>query len=472
MDVRQQAQPVSHQRTIVIIGGGFSGSMTAYHLLRHANAARSAAFNILLIERNTRIGFGPAYATRCSEHLLNVAAGRMSALPDQPDHFLAWATQSGLALPGFNKDTFAPRPLYGAYVADLLAKEESSRTSASPTLERIHDEAAALDMTAEGYAVRTRSGRAIRANAVLLALGNAPPATPAWPGSEQLESWEKYVRDPWADGALRDITPDERIGIIGTGLTMFDAVLEITAAGHRGPIVAVSRRGLTPKPHHMRPPYIIPKIDLDRFKTLRGSMIEIRRLNREVTAAGGHWTQTMAALRGVTASIWASWSQRDRDRFLARLRTYWDMHRHRAAPQIADRIGATIRTGRLSVRGSKRLSWRRDGKSMVMETMGGPVICDRVINCTGPDTDVTRSNSPLVKNLLQSGLIVPDDHRLGIRTTERGETLDHAGKVSPRLLAIGGWLRPILWETTAVQELREQAVERAKALLSAAIRSG
>lgn len=457
--------------TIVIIGGGFSGTMTAFHLLRQARTGGPFRCAISLIERTGRVGFGPAYATKCSTHLLNVVAGRMSALPDEPDHFVNWAMNSGRAPSGFTKDTFAPRPLYGAYLADILAGEEAVRSADAPLLRRVADEAIALEPAARGYSVRTRSGDVIHASAVLLALGNASPSTPEWPGSKDLESWGRYIRDPWAPDALNVVQPDDRVGIIGTGLTMFDVVLELAAAGHRGPIVAVSRRGLTPKPHHMRPPYITPTIDLERFRSLRGSMIEIHRLNREVTAKGGHWTQTMAALRGVTAEIWSQWSDRDRGRFLARLRTYWDMHRHRAAPHIAEQIGALIRSGRLSIRASKQLLWRPAGRAMLLETAGGPVHCDRVINCTGPDTDITRSTSPLVQSMLAGGLLAPDERRIGVRATATGQIISRNNQVQPALLTIGGWLRPMLWETTAVQELREQARDRARQI-AGLIRNG
>src|ERR1043166_2649854 len=76
-------------RTIAVIGGGFSGSLMAVHLLRRC----SAADRILLIERSAAFGRGIAYATGNDSHLLNVRAGNMSAFSREPDHFLEWLSR-------------------------------------------------------------------------------------------------------------------------------------------------------------------------------------------------------------------------------------------------------------------------------------------------------------------------------------------------------------------------------------------
>ncbi len=72
-------------RTIAIIGGGVSGTLTAYHLLRQNADAR-----VVVIDPRSKLGLGLAYSTPSLRHLLNVPAGKISALPDEPDHFLNW----------------------------------------------------------------------------------------------------------------------------------------------------------------------------------------------------------------------------------------------------------------------------------------------------------------------------------------------------------------------------------------------
>ena len=70
-------------RHAIIIGGGASGVLLAYQLLQNPKFG----FRVTLIERRPEIGRGPAYHTSNPEHVLNVRAANMSALPDDPEHF-------------------------------------------------------------------------------------------------------------------------------------------------------------------------------------------------------------------------------------------------------------------------------------------------------------------------------------------------------------------------------------------------
>jgi uncharacterized NAD(P)/FAD-binding protein YdhS len=77
--------------TVVIVGGGASGTLAAIHLLH----AASGPLMIVLIEREGAVGAGAAFAATQDFHLLNVPAGRMSAFADDPDHFVRWLAGRG-----------------------------------------------------------------------------------------------------------------------------------------------------------------------------------------------------------------------------------------------------------------------------------------------------------------------------------------------------------------------------------------
>src|SRR3984893_3250678 len=95
--------------TIAIIGGGVSGTLTAVHLVGGGTPAR-----VILIDQRPDFVLGLAYATPSLRHLLNVPAGKISALSDQPDHFLNWLRENHD--PAATEKTFAPRAVFGQYI--------------------------------------------------------------------------------------------------------------------------------------------------------------------------------------------------------------------------------------------------------------------------------------------------------------------------------------------------------------------
>jgi uncharacterized NAD(P)/FAD-binding protein YdhS len=65
----------------------------------------------------------------------------------------------------------------------------------------------------------------------------------------------------------------------------------------------------------------------------------LRLIRSQVEAAadkGINWRAVIDSLRPVTQDIWRSLPIEEQRRFLRHARSYWDVHRHRVAPEIAD----------------------------------------------------------------------------------------------------------------------------------------
>ncbi|WP_232006932.1 FAD/NAD(P)-binding protein, partial [Mycobacterium sp. 1245805.9] len=69
------------------------------------------------MDASGRPGTGAAYGTDDPTHLLNVPAQRMSAWPDDPDHFCRWLDERAVT----PLEGFAPRLAYGRYLREQLA---------------------------------------------------------------------------------------------------------------------------------------------------------------------------------------------------------------------------------------------------------------------------------------------------------------------------------------------------------------
>ena len=148
--------------SIVILGGGFSGVMTAAQILRRAKAP----LLVRLIERKPSFGRGVAYGTSFAEHLLNVPAARMSAFPDNPGHFLRWS--------GILDAAFASRRDYSRYLRPIL-KEAAKTAHPGVRLELLRGEAIAAAPSRDAAEIALADGRLIRADRVVLALGHRRP---------------------------------------------------------------------------------------------------------------------------------------------------------------------------------------------------------------------------------------------------------------------------------------------------------
>jgi uncharacterized NAD(P)/FAD-binding protein YdhS len=245
--------------------------------------------------------------------------------------------------------------------------------------------------------------------------------------------------------------------------------------GHRGVLHAVSRRGLLPQPHRvsMRPPAALrraPAID-GWPNNVRGILRSLRREIRQAAAEGIDWREVLTALRSDTPRLWQSLSVPERRKFLRHLRPFWETHRHRAAPEMATTIAELVARQELIIHAGRVTDYVEDlsGVSAGIRYRGGgsrrTLKVGRVINCTGPETDLRRVDDGFVQRLLDDGLVRPDPLGLGIDTDSGGNVLDASGRPLERVFLVGPLRKGQLWEHTAVPELRVAAVDMARRLV-------
>jgi uncharacterized NAD(P)/FAD-binding protein YdhS len=434
-------------RHVVVIGGGFSGALFAVQAARRE-------LEVTLIERGPAAGLGLAYGAAHESHLLNVRAGNMSALAEEPDHFVRWLEARGHADAAA---LFAPRRLYGAYVQELLGGAVSD---GGISVRR--GEAVDVREGRDGVRIGLADGGTVEADAAVLATGNQPPHPPRGLDPALVTSG-RFWSDPWAPGVADGLTADARVLILGTGLTMVDIALLLDANGFDGRIVAVSRRGLLPRAHAAGPP---PGRRAAAPTTVGAALL------REVRERAGRigWRHAVDELRPFTQEMWRAAGVEAQRRFLRHLRPWWDVHRHRIAPEVHQRLQAMMASGRLEVAagrierfdasgGHVEVSLRRRGAAEA-ETLR----CDRIINCTGPEGHLPSSREPLLRNLLDCGAIRPDPLGIGIDIDEAARVVAADGVASGRLFALGPPTRGCLWEIVAVPDIRVQAAALADRL--------
>jgi uncharacterized NAD(P)/FAD-binding protein YdhS len=442
---------------VIIVGGGASGALLACHLLRDP----ACKLRVTLIEKGSEVGRGIAYFTDSPGHLLNVRACNMSAFPDQPDHFWRWlnAYEPGSA-GGWrhcgDPFCFVPRRFYGDYIASLIAPL-SSDGSCPGRLRIVRGECVSIRPFANAVTVTLADGSSHRGRIAVLATGH-----------ESSASTERYYVDPWTNPTDAGVTPDARVLILGTGLTMIDYVLSLLLAGHKGPIKAISRRGLVPRGHRDVQPLAISRTDVPFGEGPSYMLRWLRGLIQTQTANGNDWRGAVDGLRPFTQDLWQHLSVSSRRSFLEHARAWWEVHRHRMAPEIEARITETIRSGRLTVLAAKlcaiepgaaavTVHYRRRGASTV-ETWEA----EKIVDCRGFGATPFEVVNPVLRSLLDRGLARLDPLRIGIDIAPECAIIDHSGTPSQRLFAVGPLTRAAFWETTAVPDIRNQCMALAE----------
>jgi uncharacterized NAD(P)/FAD-binding protein YdhS len=454
-------------RTIAIVGGGFCGTVLAANLLRRPPRGPT---RVVLIERGNAVGRGVAYADRGFPYLLNVPASRMSASSDEPGEFLEFVQKR---IPGAGGEDFLPRALYGEYLQEFLMAAQLSAPG-NVRLDVLYGEVTNVRRLERHLPLQLelRDGRKLTADDVVLALGNPKPASLAI--TAPVAGHPAYVADPWSNEL--QFSRSQKVLLIGTGLTAADVINAASADPQRSPTLhALSRHGFVPPRQTAFRPDAFKgdgnALLLSASSSLRGLTKAVRMLAREAENCGGDWREAITFVRNMAPTIWQRLSERDRVRFMRHLRALWDTHRHRLPLQLIQRIDELRNMQRLHVHAGQLLQFApcKEGIEVTWRPRGTQThrkeAFDRIVNCTGPDYAVARSQEPLWRSLVQCGLCVADSLGLGLRTGPRGAVIDADGWPGPHLFYVGPMLRADLWEATAASELRTHA-ERLAALLA------
>lgn len=462
---------LEHCPVVIVVGAGASGTLAALHLARTAGR-RSTRLDLVVIDPIPRIGTGTAFGTSDPEHLLNVPAAGMSALPEDPGHFVAWRRRTSPA--SAHQYEFVARGEYARYLDETL-RSAITESAGGTTLTHLARTAISLDRDADGVVVGFADGSSVRGDALVLGTGLPGPAADWAPAD--LAGSAFFVPDPWAPGALdviaRDLVGPPDVLLVGTGLTAVDVALTLAGSPRAGRVVrAVSRSGRLPHAHaaSMLLP-AIPEIG-DWGATLEEIRQSTEHHIQQVAADGGEWRPAVDGLRFQISALWNRLSEADREAFLRTDAGRWNRLRHRMSPASSRRTSALIDAGDLvlgvgQVTGAEPLA--RGGLRVSLDD-GTSHDVGWVVNCTGPRQDVREQGNPLLDDLLRERaggpVAVAATAGMGVRTRD-GQLVDAAGRTSIPIWTLGALRRGELWESTAVPEIRTQALSVSTAVLDA-----
>ena len=453
---------------ICIVGGGFSGAVTAVQLARKLTGPAI----IDIIEPRPMLGGGVAYSATDPSHRINVPAAKMVVFGEDPLHFDRWLQASGaLALdPAALRPDGAPFPqrqLFGRYLAALVEEARHAR----PGIEIYHrlTRATAIEAEGAGFLVDLADGQTLRAGAVVLAVSHPAPAVP--PAlREPLAQGAPIIADPWTPGAMDDIPAAGSVLVVGTGLTMADAIATLERRCHRGPILAISRRGLLSRGHPPGQPD-----GWSHFATAPPPATALA-LSRETrhqvrVASARHlpWQVVFDDIRANAPRLWGTLPLAEKRRLIRHLRPFWDVHRFRVSPQAEAAVASLRLRGQLTIATASLAgaAWNGTTLSVRLKPRGGTEAThavQAVINTTGPAHGAIIDTNPALASLAAQGLLRMDPTGLGLDVDARDRAIGAGGQVSENLFIAGPLARGRVGELMGLPQVSQHAEAVAGAL--------
>lgn len=454
-------------KTITIIGGGASGALILINILKYFP---SASVSIKWIEKSGEFGTGTAYSTDKDYHLLNVPANVMGLFHDYANDFFEWLLKKGYT---YNEHDYVPRKIYGDYIKEHLFA--LLRKNHSVQLELIHAEIIDIQKENDRYILLQQNNKRIRTDSVILATGNFLPSNPVLKNMDYTEN-SNYFRNPWSNELNQNLKRTDDILIIGTGLTMVDKILDSYHQIHKGKIYAISRNGYLPFTHypcsrHQRYPDYTEEL-LNALDTM-GLYVIIRHHIDKGIKSGIDWRVVVDTIRPALPDIWDRLTLKEKKTFFRRVGSLWTVVRHRIPVICADIIHLLKDKKQLHILAGRIKIIKQNEKGFLVtytdkkENQRNEIQVQKIINCSGPQLNPANIDSVLFRNLLNKELVFVDELGLGFNATPDGKLLDKDNNVIPEFYTIGNGLKGVLFESTAIPEIRVQAYNLAKDLLMA-----
>ena len=452
------------KNSISIVGGGFAGTLLARQLIERTNQ-----FTIYLFNNTSDLAKGVAYDCNQNTALLNVITSKMSAFPDDNEHFLNWC----LNHPNYKNESksivgsaFLPRKIYGEYLDNIWEETQILAQKKGCELVVIAEKVVSIKKTEGQFTIATNNQK-ILCDTCILATGNEEPGKPK-NCSDSFFASKSYFSNPWKIDFSK-INYSLPVLIIGNGLTMVDTVLSLREHHFHQKIISISPNGFNILPH--RNFNFDYKSQLATIQTPISLLELVHLFNKEVKTLrkfGVSPEPIIDAFRPNVAKVWQQFSEEEKAKFMGSVRHIWGVARHRIPFVSYDKIMKEQINQQLEILAGKlvEVNQLNEGNSVTLWDKrlkkNKEFIVGSVINCTGPETKIAATKNDLLKQLFVDGMISQDSLNLGLRAnTTTFRTINAENQENKQLFAIGSLLKGELWESTAVNELKNQAKELA-----------
>jgi uncharacterized NAD(P)/FAD-binding protein YdhS len=394
-------------KKVAIIGFGFCGIMVFGNILKKISAQKSQVkIKFIIFERDGENAVGAGFSNFNDNYILNVPAKKMSPFQDSPDDFVNFLKENYPEI--YNKngpDGFISRNIYGQFLKKLRNDFFNLATDLKIDYELIQKAVIDID---EGFKIHTEN-LIFDADEIILSSSFAQSKL------NYCLKDEKLISPLWSKNSTNfhqknNFKIDDKICIIGTGLSAVDVLVGLNAKNFSGKIYAISRRGNFPQPHFS----IQDKnSNQESINFIEDSDVKIGLVNillkfRKYLINNKNYDlrHLIDSIRGKTKFLWQNLDEKNKRIFLKKLLPYWNIFRHRVPNSSLEIINKMIKNNQLEIIKSSVKSIEKSDGKFIIKTKKMNIECDYVVNCLGFDFNI--KNYPLIQSMTDKKLLKQD----------------------------------------------------------------
>ena len=171
-----EAENNPEEKIVSIIGGGATSVAFLHNYIMMVESGHDLPRKLFIFEARKQFGPGAAYEPDLASNLLNTKAGFITPFHDRPADFFKWLDtskpewQSRYPSLHLNENSYAPRCLFGEYLASQMRRLVAEASDLGITIIQVNAEVTDVVPAEDGYIVATDVD-AVRSDFVFLLCG-------------------------------------------------------------------------------------------------------------------------------------------------------------------------------------------------------------------------------------------------------------------------------------------------------------
>jgi len=429
-------------KKVAIIGFGFCGIMVFGNILKKISSQKSQTkIKFIIFEKNGYDYIGAGFSDFNDNYVLNVPVKKMSPFEDKPNEFLSFLKEYYPDIyEKYGPDGFVPRNIYGKFLKKICDDFFYLARDLKIDYEFIEQEVIDIE---EGFKIVT-SVDIFDVDEIVL--------SPSFAQSQlnYSDNDEKFIGSLWSKKSQKfhqknNFKIDDKICIIGTGLSAVDVLVGLNAKNFCGKIYAISRRGNFPKPHFSQQDLVLDQnsINLINDFDAKTGIVNISLKFRKYLRENNNYDlrHLIDSIRNKIKALWHNLNEKNKIIFLKKVLPYWNIFRHRVPSSSLEIINKMIENNKLEIIKNSVKSIAKRNNKFIVELGDSSIECDYVVNCLG--FDFNYKNYPLISSMVKKNLLKKD--------------LILVQSVNAKIHLVGGLNIGRDFEITAVPDIRNDA---------------